>query len=339
MANIDIGIDLGTSSILMTKGKKGVVLNEPSVVAYDTRDKQIIATGMDAYNMIGRTPNFIEIIKPLENGVVSNINITKGLINNFMEKITRGQLLRPRIIICVPSFITEVESRAVVDIAISTGSRNIHLLEEPVSAIMGAGIDVSKSFGTMVIDIGGGTTDIAIVSLNGIVDAISIKTAGNSIDNALIKYMANRHKLSIGELTAQFLKIHHMNLFNSNLEKSIRVKGINMYTNLPDVVFVSEAELSLAVSESILDIISSVQIILERANPNLIDDICKNGIIMTGGGSLLKGLDKVLSKKINVKCYVAENPIECVVRGIATAFKNMDKLLDGFEHIKIKHIV
>ncbi|MGN1410919.1 MAG: rod shape-determining protein, partial [Oscillospiraceae bacterium] len=324
--------------ILITKGRKGVVLDEPSVVAYDTHDNSIIATGHEAYSMIGRTPEFIKIIKPLENGVVSNSDITRQLINGFMEKVTKGQLLRPRIIICIPSFITEVESRAVVDIAISTGSRNIHLLEEPVSAVMGAGIDVSKSLGTLVIDIGGGTTDIAIISLNGIVDAISIKTAGNTIDNSLIRYMSNRHKLSIGELTAENIKKNFMNVFNSSLEKNILVKGVNMYTNLPDSILVSEAELFLAVQGDILEIINSLKTLLERINPNLIDNICKNGIIMTGGGSLLRGLDKLLSKHINVDCHIAENPIECVARGTSIAFKNMDKLLDGFEHIKIKHI-
>lgn len=338
MANFDIGIDLGTSSILMTKGRKGVVLNEPSVVAYDTINKEIIATGQKAYNMIGRTPKFVNIIKPLENGVISNTDITQKLINNFMDKITKGQILRPRIILSIPSYVTEVESRAIVNIAISTVSRNIHLLEEPISAVMGAGIDVSQSLGTLIIDIGGGTTDIAIVSLNGIVDAISIKTAGNSIDNAIIKYMANRHKLIIGELTAEFLKIHHMNLFNSKLEKNIKVKGVDMYTNMPSIVMVSEAELSLAVNESIMEIVNSIRTLLERINPNLIDDICKHGAIMTGGGSLLKGLSETLSKKINVKCSVAENPIECVAIGTSIAFKHMDKLLDGFEHIKIKHI-
>lgn len=338
MSNIDVGIDLGTTSILMTKGRKGVVLNELSIVAYDTREKSIIATGNEAHNMIGRTPDFIEIIKPLENGVISNIDITRGLINDFMEKVTKGQLLRPRIILSVPSYVTEVESRAIVDVAISTGSRNIHLLEEPISAVMGAGIDVSQSRGTLIIDIGGGTTDVAIVSLNGIVDAISIKTAGNSIDNALIKYMANRHKLLIGELTAESIKIHHINLFNSSLEKNIEVKGVSMYDNLPNVVTLSEAELSLAINESIMDIVNAIRTLLERVNPNLIDDICKHGAIMTGGGSLLKGLDKVLSRKINVQCSVADNPIECVAKGTSIAFKNMDKLLDGFEHIKIKRI-
>jgi rod shape-determining protein MreB len=288
--------------------------------------------------MIGRTPKFVEVIKPLEDGVVSNAKITQGLIKGFIEKITRWQLLRPRIIISVPSYVTEVESRAIVDIAIATGSRNIHLLEEPISAVMGAGVDVSQSLGTLVIDIGGGTTDVAIVSLNGIVDAISIKTAGNRIDQALVKYMANRHKLSIGMLTAENLKIRSMNVFNSNLEKNIRVKGVDMFTNLPKVVTVSEAELALAISEYIMEIVTAVRTLLERANPNLIADICKHGAIMTGGGSLLKGLDSVLSKKVNVQCRVAENPIECVALGTAIASKNKDKLLDGFEHIKIKHI-
>lgn len=336
MSVIDIGIDLGTSSIIMTKGKK-VVLNEPSIVAYDNRNNEIIATGNKAKSMIGRTPYFVEVIRLLENGVVSNIDMTQRLINTFMERITRYQLLRPRIILSIPSYVTEVESRAIVDIAIATGSRNIHLLEEPISAVIGAGINVSHTQ-SLVIDIGGGTTDIAIVSLNGIVDAISIKTAGNSIDNALIKYMANRHKLLIGELTAENLKINHMNLFNSSLEKNIKVKGIDICTNFPSTVIVSEAELSLAVNESIIEIITAIRTLLERANPTLIDDICKYGAIMTGGGSLLKGLDKILSKKINVQCNVAENPIECVAKGTSIAFKNMDKLLDGFEHIKIKRI-
>lgn len=338
MSNIDIGIDLGTTNIIMTMGKKGVVVNEPSVVAYDNRDKCVIATGKKAYDMIGRTPNFISIIKPLKNGVISNSEMTQSLINSFITKITKGQLFRPRIIICIPSFITEVESRAVVDIAVNTGSRNIHLLEEPVAAVMGAGIDVSKSLGTLVLDIGGGTTDIAIISLNGIVDAISIRIAGNSLNTSIIKYMANKHRLIIGELTAENIKKNFVNVFNPSLERNIKVKGMSIYSNLPDTIYVSEAEMFLAIQENLIEIVNATKILLERTNPNLIADIYKQGAIMTGGGSLLKGLDKLISKQINVNCTVAENPIECVAKGTSIAFKNMDKLLDGFEYIKIKNL-
>ncbi|MCD7799760.1 MAG: rod shape-determining protein [Ruminococcus sp.] len=322
----------------MTKGKKGVVINEPSVVAYDNRDKKVIATGNKAYNMIGRTPNFISIIKPLKDGVVYDGAMAQSLINSFMVRITKGQLFRPRIIICIPSFITEVESRAVVDIAVNTGSRNIHLLEEPVAGVMGAGIDVSESLGTLVLDIGGGTTDIAIVSLNGIVDAISIRTAGNSLNTSIIRYMANRYRLIIGELTAENIKKDFMNVYNPSLEKNIKVKGMSIYSNLPEIIYVSEAEMFLAVQENLIEIVNAIKILLERTNPSLIDDICNQGAIMTGGGSMLKGLDRLISKQINVHCRVAENPMECVAIGTSIAFKNMDKLLDGFEYIKIKNL-
>lgn len=338
MSNIDIGIDLGTNNIVMTMGKKGVVLNEPSVVAYDERDKCIIAMGKQAYNMIGRTPNFISIIRPLQNGVISNSEMAQSLIDSFISKITRGQLLRPRIILCIPSFITEVESRAIVDIAVNTGSRNIHLLEEPVSAVMGAGIEVSQSLGTLVINIGGGTTDIAIISLNGIVDAISIKTAGNTIDTAIMRYMANKYRLIIGELTAEKIKINYVNVFNPSLDKNIKISGMSIYNNIPDTILVSEAELFLAIQECLINIVSSAKTLLERTNPNLIADICRHGAIMTGGGAMLKGLDKLLSKQLNIDCHVADNPIECVAKGICIAFRNKDNLLDGFEHIKIKNL-
>jgi rod shape-determining protein MreB len=338
MSSIDIGIDLGTTNTVITKGRKGVVLSEPSVVAYDENEKAVIATGKKAYQMIGRTPKFVSIIKPLRNGVISDSNMTQCLVDSFIKDVTKGQLLRPRIIICIPSFITEVESRAVVDIAVNTGSRNIHLLEEPVSAVMGAGIDVSKSLGTLVIDIGGGTTDIAIISLNGIVDAISIRTAGNSIDDAIVRYMANKHKLIIGELTAESIKKEYVRVFEPSKEKNIKVKGISLYTNLPDTIYVSEGELFLAIQECLIRIVSSAKLILERTNPTLIADICKQGAIMTGGGAMLKGLDMLLSKQLNIHCYVAENPIECVAKGTSIAFKNMDKLLDGFEYIKIKNL-
>jgi rod shape-determining protein MreB len=338
MSNIDIGIDLGTTNIVMTKGKKGVVLNEPSVVAYDERAKEVIAVGKKAYNMVGRTPSFVSIIKPLKDGVISNAEMAQCLMDRFIGEVTKWQLLRPRIIICIPSFITEVESRAVVDIAVNTGSRNIHLLEEPVSAVMGAGVDVSKSMGTLVLDIGGGTTDIAIVSLNGIVDAISIRVAGNSFDKAIVSYMANKHRLIIGELTAENLKKDYMNVHEPSKEKTIKVKGISIYTNLPETIYVSEAELVLATYECLKQIVSASKTLLERTNPNLIADICKHGAIMTGGTSQLKGLDKLLTKQLNVECHVAENPAECVAKGTSIAFKNMDKLLDGFEYIKIKNL-
>ena len=203
---------------------------------------------------------------------------------------------------------------------------------------MGAGIDVSKSLGTLILDIGGGTTDIAIISLNGIVDAISIKTAGNSLTTSIIKYMANKYRLIIGELTAENIKKEFVNVFNPSLEKDIKVKGMSIYSNLPTTIQVSEAELFLAIQENLIEIVNATKLLLERTNPNLIADICKNGAIMTGGGSLLKGLDKLLSKQINVDCKVAENPIECVAKGTSIAFKNMDKLLDGFEYIKIKNL-
>ncbi len=331
----NIGIDFGTTNIVMTMGKK-VVVNEPSIVAYDTRNKCVVATGKEAYSMIGRTPDFIDIVRPMKDGVISNNVMAQSLLDGFINRLIRFQLLRPKIILCIPSFITEVESRAVVDLAVNTGSRNIHLIDETVSAVMGAGIDVSKSLGTLVIDIGGGTTDVAIVSLNGIVDAVSIRTASSSFDSSIIRYISTKHKLVVGELTAERLKMECANVYFPSKEENILVKGMNLYNNMPDTIRISEADIMLAIHDDILKIVNAIKLILERANPNIVDDICKHGAIMTGGGSMLKGLDKLLSKQIHVDCRVAENPLECVAKGTSIAFKNMNRLLDGFEHIKIK---
>ncbi|MGN0589657.1 MAG: rod shape-determining protein [Ruminiclostridium sp.] len=335
MSSMDIGIDLGTANTIITIGGKGIVVNEPSVVAYDKKKKQVLAVGAEAYRMLGRTPEYIVAVKPLADGVISDNVMAESMISEFIRKVSGSMLLKPRIIICVPSSVTDVERRAVVEAALSAGARKVYIIQEPIAALLGAGVDISKPDGNMVVDIGGGTADVAVVSFNGIVNSKSVKVAGNKFDDAIIKYISGKYKILIGEKTAETVKKSIANVFNPTGEIKMEVKGRHLIKGLPVTQEISDLDVAMAVSDLVVEIIDSVKSVLEITPPELVGDIHHNGIVLTGGGSLLGGLDKCISRETGVPCYVADNALECVARGVSEAFKLSEELLDGFEKISL----
>ena len=335
MATTDIGIDLGTANTVITIGKKGVVLSEPSAIAYHKRNKSILAVGKRAYDMIGKTPEFIEVIQPLANGVISDDQMTHYMIKEFILKVTGHHLVKPRIIICVPSFITDVEKRAVVEAAMSAGSRKAYLIDEPIAALIGAGVNIGKARGNMIVDIGGGTTDVAIVSMNGLVTSHSIKVAGNTLDQAIIRYMQTKYKLLIGARTAERIKIEFTNLYDPREDITAWVKGRNLVSGMPEMVEISEVELFEAVEDEIAEILEAIKLVLEETPPELVGDIYENGVLLAGGGAMLSGLRKLIERTLQVKCVIAKDSLHCVAKGTAIAFRKMNHLLDGFENVAV----
>lgn len=335
MATTDIGIDLGTANTVITIGKKGVVLSEPSAIAYHKRNKSILAVGKRAYDMIGKTPEFIEVIQPLANGVISDDQMTHYMIKEFILKVTGHHLVKPRIIICVPSFITDVEKRAVVEAAMSAGSRKAYLIDEPIAALIGAGVNIGKARGNMIVDIGGGTTDVAIVSMNGLVTSHSIKVAGNTLDQAIIRYMQTKYKLLIGARTAERIKIELTNLYDPREDITAWVKGRNLVSGMPEMVEISEVELFEAVEDEIAEILEAIKLVLEETPPELVGDIYENGVLLAGGGAMLSGLRKLIERTLQVKCVIAKDSLHCVAKGTAIAFRKMNHLLDGFENVAV----
>ena len=332
---MDIGIDLGTANVMISVGNKGIVLNEPSVVAFNKKINEVIAVGEEAYKMIGRTPEYITVVRPLSDGVISDHKMTEKMIMAFIEKVTGKQILMPSIVMCIPSAITDVESRAVVEAAKIAGARQVYLIEEPVAAIMGAGVDISTPDGNMVVDIGGGTTDIAVLSMYGVVSKLSIKVAGDKLNRAIVKYVSNRYRILIGEKTAENAKIAAANVYSPDGSRSIVVKGRHLVRGLPEQIELTDYDIYEAIIDSVQEMIDGVKTVSERTPPELVGDIYQHGIYLTGGGALLGGLDKRMSYQLGVKCNIAEDPISCVARGTRFAFKNLDKLLDGFEHVSM----
>lgn len=335
MGAVDIGIDLGTANIIISTPRKGIVLTEPSVVAYNKKADTIVAVGKEAFDMLGRTPEYIIAIKPLRDGVISDHEMTQAMIKEFITKISGKQIVGPRIVLCIPSFITDVESRAVVEAALNAGARKVYLIHEPIAAMLGAGVDIIQPTGNMVVDIGGGTTDIAVVSMGGIVRCNSIKIAGNKFDSAIVKYVTNKYKVLVGDRSAEEVKIKLANVYDPDPEKKIIVKGRNLLRGLPEKIEISQVDVAEALSGYIENIIDAIKNVLEVTPPELIGDIYSNGILLTGGGALLFGLAQVISERIQVNCTVAENPLECVAKGTSKAFAITDKLLEGFEQISL----
>lgn len=335
MANADIGIDLGTSNIVITMGKRGVILSEPSVIAYNTYTERVLAVGKEAYKMIGRNPDYISVVHPISEGVISDDDLARSMIREFILKVAGHQLIKPRIIICIPSYITDVESRAAADAARSAGARQVYMIQEPVSAAIGAGINIADAKGNLVVDIGGGTTNVAIVSMNGIVASHTIKIAGNCIDRAIIRYIQNRYRLLIGERTAEYLKIHLANLYDPNVEISIPVKGRNLLRGLPETINLNEVELYNAIEDEVFAILEAIRKVLGDTPPELVGDIHANGIILTGGGALLGGLCPLIKRTLGIDCRIADDPMNCVAKGTCVAFNETDKLLDGFENVPV----
>lgn len=335
MAAIDIGIDLGTANIIIYMRGKGIVLNEPSVVAYNEKTKQIIAVGNDAFRMLGRTPEYISAIRPLEHGVISDNTMTESLIKEFLRKVTGGLLIKPRVIICVPSFITEVESRAVVESALKAGARKVYLIQEPFAALIGAGVDISRAEGNMVVDIGGGTTDIAVISMNGIVKCNSIKMAGNKIDQTIMRYVLATHKIQIGSKTAEHAKIELTNMHNPDGTKKITIKGRHVLEGLPRQLEITDIDIYNAIQPVIQLMLEAIREVFEVTPPELVGDIMQRGICLTGGGALLGGLAQRIADTLGAPCYVAKDPLHCVAKGTGLAFDKIGTLLDGFETISM----
>lgn len=335
MSSVDIGIDLGTANTIITIGGKGIVVNEPSVVAYDKKKHQVLAVGEQAYRMIGRTPEYIVAVKPLKDGVISDNDTAEAMVAAFIKKVSGSMLLKPRVIFCVPSLITDVENRAVIEAALSAGARKVYIIKEPIAALIGAGVDISKASGAMVVDIGGGTTDIAVTSFNGIVQDTSLKMAGNKIDEAIIKYISAKYKIIIGEKTAEQAKLQIANVYQPDDRHTMTVKGRNLIRGLPESLEISEVDIYEAIIENVNEIIAGVKNVLERTPPELVGDILSSGIILTGGGALLGGLDMLIHQVIGAPCYVANEPLKCVAKGVEAAFGLSDELLDGFEKISL----
>ncbi len=332
---VDIGIDLGTANIIITIAGKGIVLNEPSVVAYDRKKKAVVAVGKEAYKMIGRTPEYIVAVRPLKDGVISDNDMTQAMIKEFINMVNGGFMVKPRIVLCVPSSVTDVERRAVVEAALSAGARKVYLIEEPIAALIGAGIDISKPSGTMVVDIGGGTSDVAVVSFNGIVQSRSVKMAGNKFDAAIVRHITQKYKILIGEKTAEKAKIELANVFNPTGEKKMVIRGRHLLRGLPESVEISDKDIYDALRENAMEIVEQVKLVLESTPPELVGDILSNGILLTGGGALLGGLPELIAQKVGAPCYVADKPIECVARGVDAAFGMSNELLDGFEQVQL----
>ena len=325
----DIGIDLGTASILAFVRGKGVVLREPSVVAIDKNTGKLLKVGTDAQQMLGRTPGNIVAIRPLREGVISDYDMTERMLREFIRKVTSFRLFKPRVIICVPSGITEVEERAVVDAGLQAGCRRVYLIEEPVAAAIGAGIDIAKPDGHMVVDIGGGTADIAVISLSGVVESASIKTAGDKFDEAVIKYIRRKHNVLIGERTAEELKMQIGCVFPPEEEKSVEIKGRSLMTGLPQVFTVTSSEMIEAFEEPSTRILEAIHSVLERTPPELVADISNNGIVMTGGGSLVQGFDKLIESHTGIETHVADDAISCVAYGTGKSLDSLDDMQDG----------
>ncbi len=324
MFSKDIGIDLGTANVLIYIKGQGIVLDEPSVVAIDSDTKRVVAVGRDARDMLGRTPGKVQAIRPLKDGVIADFEITDIMLNHFIKKVNgRNFFSRPRILICCPSNITQVEKNAIREAAERTGARKVFLEEEPKVAAVGAGLDISKPSGNMVIDIGGGTTDIAVLSLGGIVTSASLKVAGNVFDSDIIKYIKEKYKLLIGERTAEEIKIKIGTVFPENLDEKMEVKGRDLVTGLPHSVVICSDEVEEALRESLFKIITQAKSVLEDTPPELSSDIIDKGIVLTGGGAMVNGLDKLLAHELKVPVFLAESPLTCVVEGTGVLLENV----------------
>ena len=328
MFSQDIGIDLGTATVIAYVKGKGIVLREPSVVAVNNVTGDVLAVGHEARRMLGRTPGNIVATRPLKDGVISDYTVTEKMLKYFINKIGGRFIFAPRIMICIPSQVTEVEKKAVIDAASQAGARKVYLIEEPIAAAIGAGIDISKPCGNMIVDIGGGTTDIAVISLGGSVVSTSIKVAGDRFDEYIIKYLKKRHNMMIGERTAEDLKMNIGCVYPKIQDVEMDIRGRDLITGLPKTITVYSSEMMEALKEPALMIADAVHSVLERTPPELISDISDKGIYMTGGGCLIDGLDRLLQEKTGINVMIAEDAISCVALGTGKALDNLDSL-DG----------
>lgn len=319
--NIDIGIDLGTANVLVYVRDRGIVINQPAVVAYEVSSKNIIAVGSKAKRMLGKTPEDIEVVRPIKHGVISDYTLTERMLKAFVKNAMQKRKFwgRPTICVCVPSGITEVERRAVEDAVYRTGARQVFILEEPMASAIGAGVDIMETYGHMVVDIGAGTTDIAVISAGGVAEGRSVKVAGDDFNDALIRYLRRRHSLHVGELTAESTKMEIGSVYTREEDDEMEVKGKNLINGLPIKVRVTANETVEAFKEVSEQIVDAVYNVLEDAPPELVADIAKTGILLTGGGSLIYGMDKLIEEKTGIKVFVSENALETVAIGAGNA--------------------
>ncbi len=324
----DIGIDLGTANTLVLVRGKGIVINEPSVVAMDTRLKTVLAVGTEAKRMVGRTPASIVAVRPLKDGVISDFDVTEQMLRRFIEKVHEQYAIvpRPRVVIGIPSGVTEVERRAVHDAAINAGAREAWLIEEPMAAAIGAGLPITEPSGCMIVDIGGGTTEVAVISLGGIVVSRSIRIAGDEMDQDIIAHMRSRHNLLIGERMAEEVKIAAGSAYNSGNDQVVAVRGRDLVTGLPAEVLVTSEEIRSAISSSVNAIVDTVTDAIEETPPELVADMMSRGITLAGGGSLLPGLRDLLAERTKMQVHLAEDPLGCVVRGTGKVLNELDTL-------------
>ena len=331
----DIGIDLGTATILVYVRGKGITLREPAVVAIDKNTNEVLAVGQNARKMLGRTPGNIVAIRPLKDGVISDYTVTEKMLKYFISKVADRSIFSPRIMICVPSGVTEVEKKAVIDAANHAGARKVYLIEEPIAAAIGAGIDIAKPYGTMIVDIGGGTTDIAVIALGGAVRSTSIKIAGDKFDEAIIKHIKKNHSIIVGERTAEEIKINIGCVYPKTTTERMNIKGRHLISGLPVEIEITSDEILEALSGVANHIIEAVHSVLEVTPPELSADISDRGIYITGGGGLIYGLDKLIEEKTGIPVRVADDAVSCVAMGTGKALNHIE-LLETGNTIKIK---
>lgn len=331
----DIGIDLGTATILVYVKGKGIVLREPSVVAIDKNTNEVLAVGQEARRMLGRTPGNIVAIRPLKDGVISDYTVTEKMLKYFINKVCGKFVFAPRIMICVPSCVTEVEKKAVIDAATHAGAKRVYLIEEPIAAAIGAGIDIGKPYGSMILDIGGGTADIAVISLGGAVKSKSLKVAGDRFDEAIVRYIKKKHNVIIGERTAEEVKINIGCMYPKTTIEKMNIKGRDLTTGLPVEIETTSEEMLEALKENAEQIVEGVHSVLEETPPELSADISERGIYITGGGGLIYGLDKLLQERTGIPVMVAEDAISCVAMGTGKALNHIE-LLETGNAVKIK---
>ncbi len=331
----DIGIDLGTATILVYVKGKGIVLREPSVVAIDKNTNQVLAVGQEARKMLGRTPGNIVALRPLKDGVISDYTITEKMLKYFINKVCGKFVFAPKIMICVPSRVTEVERKAVIDAASHAGARKVYLIEEPIAAAIGAGLDITKPYGSMIVDIGGGTSDIAVISLGGSVKSTSIKMAGDKFDEAIIRYIKKTRNVMLGERTAEDIKINIGCMYPKSVVERMTVKGRNITTGLPVEIEVSTEDTYAALQECAEKILDGVHQVLEETPPELVADVSERGIYITGGGGLVWGLDKLIAEKTGIPVMIAEDAQSCVAVGTGKALEHVE-LFESGNAIKIR---
>ncbi len=341
--SLDIGIDLGTANTLVNVRGKGIVINEPSWVAINKKTREPLAIGAEAKEMVGRTPTNVIAIRPLRDGVISEFEITQAMLEYFIGKAHEQSIVpvpRPRLVIGIPSGVTEVEKRAVYDAGMSAGAREVYLIEEPIAAALGAGLPISEIRGSMIVDIGGGTSELAVLSMGGIVVSRSLRVAGDEMDQDIVQYMRNKYNLLIGERMAEQAKITIGSAYHLPQEKTMTLRGRNLVTGLPEAVEVSSVEIREAINASVQTIIDTIKDALDEAPPEIVADLMETGICMTGGGSQLQMLDKRISEEMRIRAWVADDPMSCVARGAGIILEDLDHLnhlLVGLERGSTKH--